>query len=527
MNGHAEDPAKEGAASAEGPDFSLTGPDFSLGVALTDVPPGGMRLGHAGGEPVLLARQGDAVFAVSPACTHYNGPLAEGLLVGDTVRCPWHHASFSLRTGEALRAPALSPLSCWEVELRDGMIHVGKRRGRRKRPARSGPDLPASVVIVGGGAAGFAAADMLRREGYAGPVTLLSADAAAPCDRPNLSKDYLAGTAPEAWIPMRPEAWYGEHAIDLRLGARVTAIDLAARSVRLEDGVAVSWGALLLATGAAPVKLAIPGAELPHVRYLRSLDDSRALIAAAAAARRAVVIGAGFIGLEVAASLRARGLPVDVVTPEARPMERILGAEIGDLARAVHEEHGVVFHLGRSAARIDEDGVTLSDGTRLAADLVVVGIGVRPAIGLAQEAGLAIDRGVLVDEHLRTSAPGVFAAGDIARWPDRLTGERIRVEHWVVAQRQGQTAARNMLGLGERFTATPFFWSQHYDMTLSYAGHAESWDRMTVEGQIASRDFMASYWRGTQRLAVASVGRDQDSLLAELEMEAVAGALDD
>ncbi len=422
------------------------GPDLSKGVALNTLADGEMLAGHVGGEPVLLVRRGVDVLAVHATCTHYGGPLSEGLLVGDTVRCPWHHACFDVRSGAAVRPPALNGLRRWRVEQRDGMAFVADELPAPKPPVMSGAGLPDSVVIVGGGAAGNMAAETLRQEGYAGPITLLSADASPPCDRPNLSKDYLAGTAEADWIPLRPLEFYADHAIDLRLGTRVAAIEPAGRTVVLQDGSRIPYGALLLATGAEPIRLDVPGAALPHVCVLRTLADCNALIARAAAARRCVVVGASFIGLEVAASLRTRGLEVHVVAPGTRPMERIMGAALGDMVRAIHESHGVIFHLGSTLAAIADDHVTLSTGERLDADLVVVGIGVRPAVTLAEQAGLAVDRGVVVNAFLETSAPGVYAAGDIARWPDRLTGQPIRVEHWVVAERQGQVAARNMLG---------------------------------------------------------------------------------
>ncbi len=454
----------------------LSGPDLTQGVELSKVPDGTMLLGHARGEPVLLARRGDEVFAIGAVCTHYGAPLEQGLLVGDTVRCQWHHACFSLRTGEALRAPALDPVSHWQVEtVRDaarqftpvetpvGAVYVREKLARvARQPQPKPPSRPNSVVIIGGGGAGNAAAEMLRREGYAGRLTMLSADESVPCDRPNLSKGFLAGSTTDDANPLRSAEFYREHDIDLKLDARVTAIDTANRNVQLADGSQHGYDALLLATGAEPVRLDIPGGDLPHVHYLRTLADSRALVAKALASKRAVVIGASFIGLEVAASLRIRNLDVDVVAPEAVPMERILGPEAGNFFRKLHEENGVTFHLGTTAVSIDEQAVTLKDGARLRADLVVVGVGVRPATSLAEQAGLAIDRGVTVNEYLETSVPGIFAAGDIARWPDKLTGERIRVEHWVVAERQGQTAAHNILGRRERFDYVPFFWTEQY-----------------------------------------------------------------
>ena len=499
------------------------GPDLAQGVPLGDVADGSMVGGHVGDEAVLLARRGDAFFAIGSTCSHYGGPLAEGLIVDDTVRCPWHHARFSLRTGEAVGAPAFSPTACWRVEKRDGKVFVREKLAPADRQSgKPASGKPERVVIVGGGGAGFAAAEMLRREGFAGSVTILSADDAAPYDRPNCSKDYLAGNAPEDWMPLRPPEFYRDQSIELRLRAEVTGIDPKARQVTLADGSSVPFDKLLLATGAEPVRLDIPGADRPHVHVLRSLADSRAIIGRAKAARRAVVLGASFIGLEVAAALRARKIEVHVAAPERRPLERVLGGEFGDFIRALHEEHGVVFHLEETATAIDAGNVKLKGGASLPADLVVVGVGVRPRVALAERAGLKIDRGVAVNEYLETSAPGIFAAGDIARWPDPHTGENLRIEHWVVAERQGQTAARNMLGQRQRFSDVPFFWSQHYDVSVNYIGHAEKWDALGIEGDIKARDCLVRYRRGGRVLAVASIFRDVENLKEEAAMERAA-----
>lgn len=498
-------------------DSKPEGPDLTLGVSLDDFK-NDMLLGHVGKDAVLLVCKGAEIFAIDALCSHYHGPLAEGLVVDHSVRCPWHHACFDLRTGEAIRAPALSSLSVWQVEQDAGRIVVRRKR-EQKLPNRAPADAPRRIVIVGGGAAGFAAAEMLRRDGYDGEITMLSNDAAAPVDRPNLSKDYLAGKAPEDWVPLRPDEFYREAKIDLRLGTEVASIDGNARHVVLGGGKTVPFDRLLLATGAEPVKLQVPGADQPHVHLLRSPADSRAIIAAAEKARRAVVIGASFIGLEVAASLREREIEVHVVAPEQRPMERVLGPAMGDFVRDLHEEHGVVFHLQQSVIAIDGNKVILKGGDTLDADLVVVGIGVKPRLALAEQAGLKIDRGVIVNANLETSMPGIFAAGDIARWPDRYSGDHIRVEHWVVAERQGQAAARNMMGVSEPFDAVPFFWSQHYDVPINYVGHAETWDGIAVDGDIKGRDCVLRYKRGGRVLAVASIYRDIDSLKAELEME--------
>jgi NADPH-dependent 2,4-dienoyl-CoA reductase/sulfur reductase-like enzyme/nitrite reductase/ring-hydroxylating ferredoxin subunit len=494
------------------------GPDFQAGIPLERVPDGGTLPGRVGDEAVLLARRGDDVFAIGATCTHYGGPLAEGILAGDTIRCPWHHAAFDLATGAAIRHPARDAIPCFGVERRGGTVFVTGRAPAPSPPPARGPH-PARIVVVGGGAAGNAAVETLRAEGYAGSLTLVSADPDPPYDRPNLSKDYLAGSAPEEWIPLRDRRFYDEKKVELRLGLKAAGIERAGRSLRLADGTALPYDALLLATGADPIRLPIPGAELPHVRTLRTLADSRALVAAAGRAERAVVLGASFIGLEAAASLRTRGLAVDVVAPESVPLERVMGPVVGAFVKALHEEHGVVFHLGRRPREIGPATVTLDDGRPLPSDLVVMGVGVRPVTSLAEGAGLATDRGILVDEHLRTSDPLVFAAGDAARYPDPRTGGMIRIEHWVVAQRQGRTAARNMLGGRERFDAVPFFWSAHYDVTISYVGHAEGWDAVEIEGLLGRRDAKVVYGKEGRTLAVATVGRDRESLLAELAME--------
>jgi NADPH-dependent 2,4-dienoyl-CoA reductase/sulfur reductase-like enzyme/nitrite reductase/ring-hydroxylating ferredoxin subunit len=497
------------------------GPDLALGVELSEFT-SETWLGHVGDDDVLLVRSGSDIFAIGAHCSHYHGPLAEGLVVGESIRCPWHHACFDLRTGEAARAPALDSLAVWRVEHEGRRIFV-KQKAAQPKPRIKGPvEAPDKIVIVGGGAAGLAAAEMLRRQQYRGSIVMLSNDAAPPVDRPNLSKDYLAGSAPEDWLPLRPESFYTTAAIDLRLNTEIASIDTQARNVVLAGGGSVAYDRLLLATGAEPVRLAFPGSDQPHVHVLRSLGDSRAIIESAKGARRAIVIGASFIGLEAAAALRAREIEVHVVGLEQRPMERVLGPAMGDFVRALHEQHGVIFHLGDTVTALDGKRATLKSGGVLEADLVIVGVGVRPRLALAEQAGLALDHGVTVNATLETSVAGIYAAGDIARWPDPYSKRNIRVEHWVVAERQGQTAARNMLGQREAFDAVPFFWSQHYDVPINYVGHAEEWDEIAVDGEIAAKDCVLRYKSKGRVLAVASIYRDRDSLKAELEMERAA-----
>ncbi|HEX6070805.1 MAG TPA: FAD-dependent oxidoreductase [Longimicrobiaceae bacterium] len=495
------------------------GPDLSAGVPLAELREGEPFAAHVGDQAVVLVRRGDEVFAIGATCTHYGGPLAEGLVVGETIRCPWHHACFSLRTGEAVGAPALNPVDRWELEVRDGRVYPGaSRSGDPLSPRGRRAAGPASVIIVGAGAAGSAAAEMLRREGYEGPVTLVDPDADAPYDRPNLSKDYLAGNAPEEWIPLRPDGFYDSHGIT-RIVAAVEAIDPTARTVALSDGQTLGFGALLLATGSRPISLPVPGADLPHVHTLRSLEDSRRIIAAAESARRAVVIGASFIGMESAASLRTRGLEVTVVAPERVPFEKTLGGELGATLRAAHERNGVRFRLGATATQILPASVRLDDGSELPAELVVVGIGVRPLVALAEKAGLAGDGAVAVNEYLETRVAGIYAAGDIARYPDPRSGAPTRVEHWVAAQRQGQAAARNILGRREPFSDPPFFWTRQWDVGISYVGNTQQWQAVEIDGDLAADDATVRFIDGGEVRAVATIGRDRESLRAEAAME--------
>ena len=495
-----------------------SGPELGRGIALSELEDGVPLLGRFGDEGVLLVRRGRDMFAVSSVCSHYSGPLGEGLVVEDTIRCPWHHACFSLATGAAVTPPALTPLACYDVTVRDGVVRVVGKRAEKKAPSVATGEVR-RIVIIGGGGAGAAAAEMLRREGFGGEVVMISREPELPIDRPNVSKDYLAGTAPEEWMPLRPMETWNALGVSMRLGQGVRAISLRERLVELDSQERLKWDRLLLATGADPVRLTIPGADRSTVRTVRTWADARAIIAAAAVARRAVIVGASFIGLEVAASLVTRGLEVHVVAPEAIPLERVLGARLGAFIMKLHSEKGVRFHLGLTVSELDEKTVRLSDGTRLPADLVVMGVGVRPSLELAQAMRLKVDRGVLVNEYLQTSADGVFAAGDIARYTDARFGGSLRIEHWQSAMAQGQVAARNMLGQRVPYRTVPYFWSQHYDVPINYVGHAEAWDRLDFAGSLEAKDAAVAFRRQGRTLAVATVFRDRLSLEAEVAFE--------
>jgi NADPH-dependent 2,4-dienoyl-CoA reductase/sulfur reductase-like enzyme/nitrite reductase/ring-hydroxylating ferredoxin subunit len=493
------------------------GPDLTLGVQVDTIPTTGVLAGRVGDEPVLLARRHGGLFAVSGRCTHYGAPLAEGLVTGVTIRCPWHHACFDIRTGEAISAPAIDPLQLWSVEVEADLAFVRRPLDRDPAPCaiKGGPER---VVIVGGGAAAFAAAEMLRRRGHAGSITMISAEATPPCDRPNLSKDFLAGQAPDEWLPLNPPQVYGDTRSDLLLGTTVAAIDRDQGSVLTDDGRRFAYDALLLATGAEPTRPDIAGFAHPSVRTLRSETDARKLVEDVSNAKRVAVVGAGFIGLEVAAALRRRNLEVHAVGQSSLPLLNVLGPQLAGLVKRTHEEAGVVLHLGTEAAGLVDGVLELSDGTRIEADLLVVGVGVRPRTRLAEAAGLSVDDGIVVDAAMRTSAPAIWAAGDVARFPDGRSGSTARVEHWAVAEHQGQLAALSMLGQEGRQVA-PFFWSRHHDLTINYVGHAEKWDRLEVDGDIDRADATVRYYRGDLLLAVAPVGREMDSLEAQRLMD--------
>ncbi len=490
------------------------GPDLSKGVPAKDVPEAGLLAGHVGDEAVVVARVEGELFAIGGSCTHYHGPLGEGLLVGHTVRCPWHHGHFCLRTGEALAGPPIDPVAVWNIEERDGKVFVSEAvEAKNPKPNAAGKG-PRRILIAGGGAAGFAAAEMLRRHGYDGALSVVSSDADAPYDRPNCSKDFLAGEAPAEWMPLREDGWYKDHDIDLRLNTEITKLDLGARSAALKAGDPLSYDALVLALGADPRRPPIPGFDSPKVFTLRSLKDAEAIATAAKGARRVAIVGASFIGLEVAASLKHLGLDVHVVAPEEVPLARVLGDAVGEWIRSLHEAAGVVFHLGRKVQGFKDGRLGLDGDEAIAVDFVVAGTGVRPRTALAEAAGLKVDNGIVVDRWLRASAENVYAVGDLAHFPDTDTGKLIRVEHWVHAERQGQHAARMLLGDDAPFADTPFFWSVHQGKTVNYVGHADEFDEPKIQGSLEKESAVICFAKDGRDLAMATVGDDLASLRA-------------
>lgn len=471
---------------------------------------GGLQMVELGGEKVLLSRIGGRCHAVGAVCPHAGAPLEEGVLHDGTVICPWHKAAFRLDTGLRTEPPAVDDLPRYLVREGAGRLMV-TTPGQTDAPAAATGADPRCMVILGAGAAGAVAAQTLREAGFAGRVVMVSREDRLPYDRTVLSKYALSGQKGGEKSPLQDAAFYERHRIERRT-AEVTTLDPVTRTIRFADGTALAYDAALIATGGAARPLVAPGHDLPGVFVLRSASDAEAIVRAAEGARRVVVIGAGYIGLEAAGSLRERGLEVTVVAPQGEPLERQMGPEIGAAFRRVHERQGVVFRLGEEVAAIEGDGrvqrVRLASGITLQADLVVAGLGITPATGFLHGVARRRDGGLDVDARLRV-AEGLFAAGDVAAFPLYGDGARIRVEHWRVAEQHGRVAALNMLGHGVAYDAAPVFWTIHYLKRLDYVGHAEAWDEVVIDGDLAKPEFTAFYVAGGVVQAVAGWGRDQ------------------
>ena len=479
------------------------------------------------GAAVLIANVDGEYFAVSPECTHWSGPLDEGMICGHTVMCPWHHACFDLRDGKPTEPPALDGLSSYSTTLEGGDLVVDLTPKETDSPkVTAEKDL--LMVIVGGGAAGQAAAEELRHQGFDGQITIISEASAVPVDRPNLSKDYLAGHADPDWIPLRSPDWYSENAVEIRLNTAVTKVDTAQNRLELSNGETLNYHKLLLATGGKPRKLDITGHELSGVFTLREWKDADAIMEACASARKAVVIGSSFIGMEVAAALAGgHELEVTVISPDTVPFERTLGKDIGQMFQAEHESHNVCFRLEDKVTEfVGHDGklthVILKDGEKIPADLAVVGIGVQPNTTFLQDSGLDIgkDGSILTSQYLQSSHPDIFAAGDIARWQDG-NGESQRIEHWRVALQHGKTAARNMLGkLESTLDNVPFFWTTQWDISLAYVGHATVWDEIIYQhGNPSEKTFVGYYLKEGKLQAAVGVNRDDDLLALDFALQ--------
>jgi apoptosis-inducing factor 3 len=488
-----------------------------------DLKDGEMKACSVGETKVLLARANGNFHALGATCPHYGAPLAEGALCGERLICPWHHASFDVTTGDLLEPPAFDALPRYEVTIEGERVIVAlpdEAEDRRTPPMaeRDAGRDERRFVILGGGAAGYMAAQTLREDGFQGRILMITREDRLPYDRPNLSKDYLQGHAEPEWMPLRPDEFFTDHDIEIMRGKEVIRVDAVTRAITFSEGDSLTYDALLVATGGTPRELPFQPDDLANVFLLRSYADADAIIEAAAQSSRAVVIGASFIGMEAASSLTERKCSVTVVTPDTVPFQKTLGAEIGTLFQRLHESHGVRFKLGASVARLEGAGkveaVVLENGERLEADLVVVGVGVRPATDFLKGVGLSKDGGVIVDEHL-CAADGLYAAGDIANFPSSLMGERQRIEHWRTALQQGRIAAHNMAGKAASYDSVPFFWTRQFDAGLSYVGHAKEWDEIILQGDVSAQNFLAFYVKGNRVLAVAGMNHDREIATVE------------
>ncbi|WP_428488058.1 FAD-dependent oxidoreductase [Rhodopila sp.] len=478
---------------------------------LDDLPAGAMQPIEVEGDKILLIRDGVDVHAVDATCPHAGAPLVEGVRHGNRLVCPWHKATFCIQTGTVLEPPALDSLNRYDVRV-DGQRVLLTYPAETPAHAEQAHDSRC-FVVVGAGAAGAVAAQTLRQAGFDGRLVMLDQVNRVPYDRTILSKYALSGEQGAEKSPLQTQSFYRQHRIE-RWTAEVTNVDANRRQITCADGTSLHYDAALLATGGAPKRPDLPGANLQNVFLLRSRNDADAILAQAERSERVVVLGASFIGMEVAASLRERGLDVTVVGKETAPFEKQLGARIGTAFTSLHEKRGVTFRLGCEIKALEGDRhvrrVVLAGGEALAADLVVIGFGVRPATSYLDGIVLHQDGSIPVDANLRVT-DGLYAAGDIAHFPLHGDGDPIRVEHWRVAQQQGRVAALNMLGQTTRYEAVPVFWTIQYLKRLDYIGHAVEWDDIVVHGDLEKPEFLAYYVKNGLIQAAAGLDRDKDT----------------
>lgn len=479
-----------------------------------------------GDQTGLLIRLEDQWRAYPGECPHSGAPLAEGILHDGRLRCPWHHTVFHAADGALEEPPAVDCLLRYEVRIEgeDIIVTVDDEAEAYTHPPMAKADAQAdgrTFVIVGAGAAGMMAAQTLRREGFRGRVLMITCDRDVGYDRTDLSKHYMAGE--EAPYSVRPRDFFGQYDIEILSERPVSRVDPDVHRILCEDGQRIAYDKLLLAMGGIPRRLGIEGEDLTGIFTLRTLADAANIRGLAKDGAKAVVVGASFIGMEVAASLTQRGVKVTVVAPEATPFETVFGPQVGALFRKTHEDEGVQFRLELKVERFEGDGqverVILDNGEALETDLVVVGVGVRPATAGLEGLPLAEDGSVVVDAHMEAIGD-IYAAGDVASFPDWRTGESIRIEHWRLAQQHGQTAARNMLGLDAPYEGVPFFWTKQLGLIVDYVGYTPSWDEIEIVGDVAEADFVALYLREGHVAAGAGAGRNRTICMIAERMKA-------
>ena len=485
-----------------------------------ELEPGEMKQLKAGDTDILLARHQDDFFATAAFCTHYGAPLVDGVLNGKRVVCPWHHACFNVETGTQTEPPGCDSLPSFEVIVRGDDVYVkvpdDAPAMRMEEMHEPDPENQEVYVIIGGGAAGQYAAEALRTEGFAGRIMMISKDQDHPYDRVNCSKEYLQGEAPQEWMPLRDASFYEEHGIELRTATTVSELDADHQTIQLQDGEQIKYDKALVCTGGAAIQPNLEGADLNNVFTLRSLQDSTHIQEAGKKAKKAVVVGSSFIGMEGAWSLSKLGCEVTVVSPEAVPFADKWGTEVGKMLKKLHEENGVKFSLGTKANRLIGDqkvtSVGLDNGETLEADLVLFGVGVRPATSFIKGLSLKEDGGIQVDEKLHAGKQ-VYAAGDIAHFPYK--SEESRIEHWRLACQHGRLAGKNMAGKEQPYESVPFFWTGQHGLQMQYVGYAPTYDRMVVDGDIEQKDFIAYYI--SDGIVKAALGANRDKDMAALE----------
>jgi apoptosis-inducing factor 3 len=480
--------------------------------AASNFPEGEMREVEALGQKILIIHQNEHWYAVGAQCPHYGVSLAGGLLCGHRIVCPWHKSVFRITDGALLDLPALDGLQRYSIDVRNERVFITISDQKTPVPsvAQANGTDDRVFVLAGAGAAGAVAADELRQLGFNGHIVLLSAEPEAAYDRTKLSKEFLSGNATADDLPLRPPAFWEERKVE-RKTQKLSRVDTEKRQLTLSDGSQMNYDQLLLATGSVPKMLHVPGDDLGGIFTLRSQADAQALATAAQPGVRIVVIGSSFIATEVASCFAIRKLPVTVIVSEKTPFTKQLGAEVGQILQQWHEMHGVLFRLEAEVERFEGTGVVrhvlLKSGERLPADVVVVGIGVQPATDWAETLTRREDGGLIVDAHLQ-AAENVFAAGDIAVFPESYTGQPARIEHWRVAEQQGRLAAANFLGQQRSYEGVPYFWTNHFGTRFDYIGHAKEWDEVILQRGEELPAFLAFYIKGDRLVAASACQHD-------------------
>ena len=495
----------------------------------TDLQDGQMQQIEVEGSQILLSKINGKFYATGAFCTHYGAPLEKGIICNDKIVCPWHNACFNAIAGEQLEPPGLDSLPTFDTRVEDENILVKlpedipqQRTKEMANYVSQSEEL--TFVVLGAGAAGMNAVETLRQEGFQGKVVLVSESTKLPYDRTKLSKAYLQGKAQEDSLSLRDCEFYDRHDIELRFGRAVTEVDVQSKSITFEDNSTLSYDSLLLATGGKARKLDVPGADLANIFTIRKSEDVNSILDTVKEAKKAVVVGSSFIGMEAAASLIQQGLEVTVVSPDDVPFKKILGDRLGRMFQKIHEEKGVIFKPGIKATEFTGDSqveyAVLEDGSKIAADLVIIGIGVELNTDYLNNIELnEKDRSVIVNQYLQTEIENIYAAGDLASFPYAPMAEHTRIEHWRLAAQHGRIAATNMLRQSDNGEKTqsatvnnivPFFWSGQYDLKLRYVGHAEKWDEMFLDGNLDSPKFLAFYLLDGKVMAVAGINRDKE-----------------